>query len=138
MKKIFLALGLLSSTLSFAQREKTINKQIVGKKFSISNQVFESHDVEGTDKANIQGQIGDYIIFDKNGKVYTYFDNKVDTMQYKLLGQDSLTFGDTPFIVTIKADDTVVLYQNEEEPNGDYNRVWYNLSYSDDNKVSLK
>jgi len=138
MKKIFLALGLLSSTLSFAQSEKTINKQIVGKKFSISNQVFESHDVEGTDKANIEGQIGDYIIFDKNGKVYTYFDNKVDTMQYKLLGQDSLTFGDTPFIVTIKADDTVVLYQNEEEPNGDYNRVWYNLSYSDDNKVSLK
>jgi len=110
----------------------------LAKKFSISNQVFESHDVEGTDKANIEGQIGDYIIFDKNGKVYTYFDNKVDTMQYKLLGQDSLTFGDTPFIVTIKADDTVVLYQNEEEPNGDYNRVWYNLSYSDDNKVSLK
>jgi len=137
MKNIILLLSVFAAATTFGKVQTNVNVKIVGRQFNIVSQTFASHDAEGTDKASIDGKIGDYIIFSENGDVYTKFDNKVDTMHYKLVGTDSLSFGDTPFKIEIKDDISVVLYQNEEETNGDYNAVWYNLEFSNKLDVSL-
>ncbi len=91
-------------------------------------QYFASHDRAGTDVDTIRGNGNDYLYFDDNGKAYSHFKGILDTTEYKLIGKDSISFGDTPFLIIRRDDDQIELYQNEEETNGDYNRVHYIIS----------
>lgn len=101
--------------------------ELSGTRWKIKKQSFASHDAKGTDIDSIIGKKGDFIIFQNDGHAYCYFDNKHDTLQYKMIGPDSITFGDTPFAVRSLSANSIELYQNEEESNGDYNRIWFIL-----------
>jgi hypothetical protein len=104
----------------------TLKQILTDHKWNIKNQSFASHDVSGTDLDTVQANEGDYISFQDNGKAYCYFKGTHDTLEYKIIGTDSISFGDTPFQITFNQDH-VEFYQNEEEKNGDYNRVTYTL-----------
>lgn len=102
-------------------------KQILtDNKWHIKSQFFASHDSAATDFDTVQANEGDYISFQENNKAYCYFKGVHDTLEYKIIGTDSISFGDTPFKITFNRDQ-VEFYQNEEEKNGDYNRVRYAL-----------
>jgi len=100
------------------------NKVFKGFKFNLLYQVFESHDATGTNIDTVRHP-GDLIYFAPNGTAYIKYNNNNDSIGYQLIGNDSLSFGDTPFLVTAQGNGYYTLYQNEEEPNGDYNRVTY-------------
>ena len=138
MKKIFLATALLAGLTTFAYARQPSQPKLSGTKFTVLQQIFASHDAHGTDTDTIKGKIGDYIQFDDNGLAYTFFDNKYDTLEYKIIGADTLSFGDTPFKIERSEDNVIVLYQQEMESNGDYNSVWYHIAYDDNHTFSKK
>lgn len=97
-----------------------------GSKFFLLYQAFASHDVEGTSIDTVKNE-GDYILFSDNGKAYMNFKGQNDSIEYKFVQDNSITFGDTPFVIVNIGNGYFTLYQNEEEKNGDYNRVTYLL-----------
>lgn len=124
----------ISATICIAGNKKSWATEpaypnLPGKKWHIQSQYFASHDEKGTDRDTVQGRPDDYIDFRPGGIAYCYFNGQYDTLEYKLIGKDSISFGDTPFSISIIHNpDHIQLFQNEEEKNGDYNRVWYILS----------
>jgi hypothetical protein len=101
-------------------------ESLKGSKFMLKYQAFASHDKEGTNIDTVKNE-GDYIIFSENGTAYMYFKGKYDSIHFDILGKNEVSFGDTPFVVKNLGNGYFTLYQNEEEPNGDYNRVTYYL-----------
>lgn len=97
-----------------------------GGRFILKYQAFASHDKTGTDIDTVS-HLGDYIVFALNGKAYLNFNGEKDTVAYTFVGNNSISFGDTPFVIKSIGHDFYTLCQNEEEANGDYNRVTYYL-----------
>lgn len=118
--------------LNYAANFKDIpnnrNIPIPTRNWKFKAQYFASHDSVGTDVDTIRGNGNDYLYFAENGKAYSHFKGILDTTEYKFIGGDSISFGDTPFRIIRRDDGQIELYQNEEEANGDYNRVHYILS----------
>lgn len=108
---------------SMADTDNAANIRLSGN-WKICRQSFASHDEKSTDTETIEGKQGDFIFFDQEGRANCFFNNKADTLEYKLVGKDSISFGDTPFSIRRLPGNRVELYQNEEENNGDYNRMW--------------
>lgn len=107
------------------------NTSITGNKFSLLYQAFESHDKDGTNIDTVRNA-DDYILFASDGKAYMMFKGRLDSIPYYFPDKTSVSFGDTPFIITDMGDGLFRLYQNEQETNGDYNRVTYLLKKTDD------
>jgi hypothetical protein len=138
--KIILAASimLLTFTQSFSKEEKDSNRinelspsmKLKGHKFSLVYQLFESHDTAGTAIDTVRNH-GDYILFSQQGQAYMNFKDKLDSIAYVFPDGKSVSFGDTPFIITYLGKGFYKLYQNEEEANGDYNRVTYLLKKED-------
>jgi hypothetical protein len=131
MKTLLFIIFALVTTTSFANNKKSTHQfrtlDLTDQKWHIQSQSFASHDQNGTDIDTVLGSEGDYITFNENGYAYCLFNSVHDTLEYKLIGKDSISFGDTPFIITSTSGDQVQFYQNEEEKNGAYNRVTYTL-----------
>lgn len=139
MKKIIAAsILLLSFIQTFSKEEKDSNKvnelsqsmRLKGHKFSLVYQLFESHDATSTEIDTVRNH-GDYILFSPQGKAYMNFKGNLDSIAYVFPNSKSVSFGDTPFIITYLGKGYYKLYQNEEEANGDYNRVTYLLKKED-------
>ena len=131
MKTLLFIILALVTTTSFANDKKNTHQfrtlDLTDQKWHIQSQSFASHDQSGTDIDTVLGSEGDYITFNENGYAYCLFNGVHDTLEYKLIGKDSISFGDTPFIITSTGRDQVQFYQNEEEKSGAYNRVTYTL-----------
>jgi|GEM_PF-2053340 len=133
MKLYWLLPFLLPGIPNAGGQQSTTGKNIApnhlaGQRWLILQQCFASHDRESTLLDTVRAHPGDYIDFAGNGLAYGCFLGLHDTLEYELLGRDSLSFGDTPFRVIRNDNGNLVLYQNEEEKNGDYNRAVYILS----------
>jgi hypothetical protein len=131
LKLIPVATALLLSYASHfkdSTAQKRSNAYIQSRTWQFKAQYFASHDRAGTDVDTIRGNGNDYLYFDKNGKAYSHFKGIFDTTEYKFIGNDSISFGDTPFQIINASLGQLELYQNEEETNGDYNRVYYILT----------
>jgi len=113
------------------------NVLLKGNKYFLKYQAFASHDKEGTDIDTVSNE-GDYIVFSDNGIAYMYFKGSYDSLSYTLIDKNAVSFGDTPFVVKNLGNGYISLYQNEEEANGDYNRVTYLLKEDNEKKLSLK
>lgn len=131
MKNLLFILFALVTTTCFANDKKNTHQfrmlDLTDQKWYIQSQSFASHDQSGTDVDTVLGNEGDYIIFNENGYAYCLFNGVHDTLEYELIGKDSISFGDTPFIITSAIRDQVQFFQNEEEKDGAYNRVTYTL-----------
>jgi len=104
------------------------NPLTIQQRWHIEQLYYASHDAKSTDLDTFRGRVDDYVSFSPDGAVHCYFNGIHDTLYYTLLGQDSVSFGDTPFRIMLANDNRVELYQNEQEQNGDYNRVHYILT----------
>lgn len=139
MKNLLFIVLAFTTTICIANDKKTSaqfsTNDLVNQKWHIQSQSFASHDQSGTDVDTVRGNELDYINFSDNGYAYCLFNGVHDTLEYKLIGTDSISFGDTPFLITFN-NDQVEFYQNEEEKNGDYNRVRYSLI--SERKYSMK
>jgi hypothetical protein len=131
MKNLFFILFALTTITSFANDKEAAprfrSNNLTNQKWHIQSQFFASHDQNGTDLDTVMGNEGDYISFQENGYAYCLFNGVHDTLEYKIIGADSISFGDTPFVITSTGTGKLEFYQNEEEKNGDYNRVIYTL-----------
>ncbi|MFA6056748.1 MAG: hypothetical protein WC756_01015 [Taibaiella sp.] len=131
MKNLLFILFALTTITSFANDKEATpqfrTNNLTNQKWHIQSQSFASHDQSGTDVDTVIGNEQDYISFQENGYAYCLFNGVHDTLEYKIIGTDSISFGDTPFVITATSPDKLEFYQNEEEKNGDYNRVRYTL-----------
>lgn len=132
MKTLLFIVLALTSTITCIANDKEATPlfrthNLTQQKWHIQSQSFASHDQNGTDVDTVSGNTEDYISFQENGYAYCLFNGVHDTLEYKLIGTDSISFGDTPFVITATGPDKIEFYQNEEEKNGDYNRVRYTL-----------
>jgi hypothetical protein len=131
MKTLLFIFFALTTITSFANDKEastpfsTIN--LTDQKWHIQSQSFASHDQSGTDLDTVMGNEQDYISFHENGYAYCLFNGVHDTLEYKIISADSISFGDTPFVIKATGSGKLEFYQNEEEKNGDYNRVTYTL-----------
>lgn len=136
---ILSAAYLLSCTITQGKTEgsaATGAESLRGSKFFLKYQAFASHDKDGTETDTVSHE-GDYIQFAKNGKAYLYFKGKYDAIGYNFTAKDSLSFGDTPFLIKNLGGGFFSLYQNEVSANGDYNRVTYLLKKAEDQEWSF-
>jgi hypothetical protein len=131
MKTLLFIVFALTTITSFANDKETTSQfrtnNLTNQKWHIQSQSFASHDQSGTDVDTVLGGEQDYISFQENGYAYCLFNGVLDTLEYKIIGTDSISFGDTPFVITATGPGKLEFYQNEEEKNGDYNRVTYTL-----------
>ena len=109
-----------------------LTSQLKGHRFLLKLQIFESRDTTSSSSDSISNP-GDYIVFSQSGIAYINYKNQLDSIDFKMIAQDSLSFGDTPFRIIKQSLNTYYLYQNQEEINGDYNRTTYVLIASDIN-----
>ena len=122
---------LISALLSFqtSTASTAINTKdlLVQQKWQLNKQVFSSHDVTGTDSNTVAGNKNDYIEFRSDGTALISYKGNKDILEYKIVNDNVLSFGIHSYTITQLNNHTLHLYQNEEEPNGDYNREWLEL-----------
>ena len=143
-KFLFTTIALLF-TITFSKGKSTQSNKtnsnssqaeiLIGARFTLEYQAFESHDKENTQIDTTKNE-GDYIVFSNDGTAYIHFKGKYDLLRFNIIDKNKISFGDTPFVVKNLGNGYFNLYQNEEESNGDYNRVTYLLKEDNDQQVS--
>lgn len=97
---------------------------LTGCTWKLRQQVYTNHDLSGTDSNTIKGTSKDYIRFETDGKAYVHYQGNIDTLAYRLAGNQLYMGNQAPYQVKVTSDQTHLdLYQNEEETNGNYNRI---------------
>jgi hypothetical protein len=133
MKNEILITLLLLSFTSGIGNSHTLNsnvstetKAIKGFTFILVYQLFESKDHSATQIDTVRHP-GDYIFFSDGGKAYMNYNGRLDSIDYFFPDKQSVSFGDTPFAIINIGRGFITLFQDEQEANGDYNRVSYLL-----------
>jgi hypothetical protein len=129
-KPIFFLCLLLSvfvAATSYASAATTVQQRLISKKWQLNQQIYASHDQSGTDSSAVAGSKNDFLEFKADGSVLVSFKGNKDTLQYKIINDTILNLGTNNYIITQLSDNSLHLYQNEEEQNGDYNREWLQL-----------
>ncbi|RYE56341.1 MAG: hypothetical protein EOP48_08235 [Sphingobacteriales bacterium] len=128
----------IANSRSNPHKQALSNPATIQQRWHIKQLCYASHDAQSTDLDTFNGKADDYVSFRPDGSVHCYFNGVYDTLSYTLLGSDSISFGDTPFRITIATEERLELYQNEQEQNGNYNRVHYILTADVPGKRSNK
>ena len=122
-----LLLSVFFTSYSYASSTATVQQRLTNKKWYLGQQIYASHDNTGTDSSAVAGAQNDYLEFKENGTVLVFFQGNKDILEYKLVNDTILNLGTSNYVITALSDNTLHLYQNEEEHNGDYNREWLQL-----------
>ena len=114
---------------SNASSSAAVKNRLINQKWQLNKHVFANHDHTGTDSSTVAGGINDYIEFRADGTALVAYKGNTDILEYQITNDSLLHFGTNSYTITELKEHTLRLYQNEEEPNGDYNREWLELSH---------
>lgn len=122
--------------LTIKDNDDSLVDQLKGNKFQLIYQVFISSDTKSTNIDTVKAQKTDYIYFTEKNIIYMSYKEKTDSLRFKFINKDSLSMGDTPFLITNEGNGYYKLYQIEKEANGEYNSVTYLLKKEENDKLS--
>ncbi len=124
---LFALLSILLTSYSYASSTASVQQRLINNKWQLNKQIFANHDNTGTDSNTVAGGKNDFLEFKADGTVLVSFKGNRDTLQYKLVNDSIINLGTNNYKITVLNDNSLHLYQDEQEQNGDYNREWLQL-----------